>query len=119
MSHTNCFTAVVVATMILAGCGHRSVKSVPSAFADSHVENVDSHTIEGVPFAEATANVSDELQFSVLSAEQTNLDFTIRWDKSAEFDRVFYSQNTGGGVCLGVLLIVVYLNVAVCSESRT
>ena len=39
--------------------------------------------------------------FSRLGADRTGLDFQIVWDKPAEFDRVFYSQNSGGGVTLG------------------
>ena len=39
--------------------------------------------------------------FERLTPEQTGVDFQISWDKSAKYDRVFYSQNTGGGVCIG------------------
>ena len=45
--------------------------------------------------------VATETLFTQLGAEHTQLDFTIRWDKPAIYDRIFYSQNTGGGVCLG------------------
>ncbi|MEZ6116098.1 MAG: VCBS repeat-containing protein [Pirellulaceae bacterium] len=37
----------------------------------------------------------------LLSAERTGIDFQSVWDKPAEFDRIFYSQNTGGGVTVG------------------
>ena len=39
--------------------------------------------------------------FSRLDAEQTGIDFVIQWDKPAEYDRLFYSQNSGGGVTIG------------------
>ena len=53
-----------------------------------------------------TTSTTDEIRptgtlFSTLTAEHTKLDFKIEWDKPAGYDRVFYSQNTGGGVCLG------------------
>ncbi len=40
-------------------------------------------------------------QFDRLGPESTGIDFQIRWDKPARFDRIFYSQNTGGGVTVG------------------
>jgi len=39
--------------------------------------------------------------FTQLTADETGIDFVIQWDKPAIYDRVFYSQNTGGGVCVG------------------
>jgi hypothetical protein len=44
---------------------------------------------------------SDGKMFTTLTPEHTGIDFIIRWDKPAEFDRLFYSQNTGGGVSIG------------------
>lgn len=45
--------------------------------------------------------VANNNSFTQLSPEYTGIDFVIEWDKPAEFDRVFYSQNTGGGACVG------------------
>ena len=45
-------------------------------------------------------NVDGKL-FTSLSAEQTGIGFQITWDKPAAYDRIFYSQNTGGGVSVG------------------
>jgi hypothetical protein len=39
--------------------------------------------------------------FERLAPRDTGIDFTITWDKPPEHDRIFYGQNTGGGVAIG------------------
>jgi len=60
--------------------------------------------VESKPLAERSdggQSSDDGKLFERVSAEQTGIDFVIKWDKPAKFDRIFYSQNTGGGVTLG------------------
>jgi hypothetical protein len=76
------------ALVVAIGCG-RSDAPLPS--------RVPSGTIPR--FARRSSD--DGKMFSTLTPEQTGIDFIIRWDKPAELDRLFYSQNTGGGVSIG------------------
>ncbi len=39
--------------------------------------------------------------FERLSADHTGITHQVTWDKPAKYDRVFYSQNTGGGAAAG------------------
>ncbi len=57
--------------------------------------------IESQPLARASSSHNVSTMFELLPTQQTGVDFTVTWDKPAKYDRVFYSQNTGGGVCIG------------------
>ncbi|MCA9168781.1 MAG: VCBS repeat-containing protein [Planctomycetales bacterium] len=44
---------------------------------------------------------TDGKLFTPLAPDESGIDFQITWDKPASYDRIFYSQNTGGGVTVG------------------
>ena len=56
-------------------------------------------TIKAQPLGKPIAK--EGTLFEQLSVKKTGIDFQITWDKPAKFDRVFYAQNTGGGVAVG------------------
>ncbi len=56
---------------------------------------------EPAPEGFTTQPNSDANSFTQLSPEHSGINFVIEWDKPAKYDRIFYSQNTGGGVCVG------------------
>ena len=56
---------------------------------------------EPAPEGFTTQPNSDANSFTQLSPEHSGIDILIEWDKPAKYDRIFYSQNTGGGVCVG------------------
>ncbi len=80
----------MLAIILLAGCGSRSSQDEPLAASAQQ------------PVAERQpAPDGSKKLFSPLSVEETGVDFITKWEKPAAYDRVFYSQNTGGGVTVG------------------
>jgi hypothetical protein len=66
----------------------------------------DSTLIKSTPDhqSQTTSNATSgpsRTRFQRLAPDETGIDFQIIWEKPAAFDRIFYSQNTGGGVCIG------------------
>jgi enediyne biosynthesis protein E4 len=89
MERRNVIAALSLGLFLLSGCsrGPQSASAPTRATA-------------AVPRFPRQAS-SDGKLFSRLSAQETGIDFVIQWDKPPEFDRLFYSQNSGGGVTIG------------------
>lgn len=75
--------------LCLAGCGRGAGERLP-----------DANSVNPMAARQPAPDGSTKL-FSPLSVEETGVDFITQWDKPAAYDRVFYSQNTGGGVTIG------------------
>jgi hypothetical protein len=52
---------------------------------------------QGTRVMQRDASGADKM-FTPLTPEETGVHFVTRWDKPASYDRIFYSQNVGGGV---------------------
>ena len=102
--------AILVASAILlmfpgAGCrretgsvNHGEAESAQDALTSSGQD--DSNPVVYRPFSKQSGDTGEKL-FRRLGPDETGIDFTIEWDKPAKYDRIFYSQNTGGGVTIG------------------
>ena len=88
-------TALALTTAVLivsvSGCG--GCQRVPDWWTQEG-------SIDSQPLAERPQREDGPL-FEKIDAAHTGIDFTITWDKPAKYDRLFYGQNTGGGVCIG------------------
>ena len=88
LSFRKFWLGVLLLIGVLIGC-RRSIK-------DDHLELP-------VEMTELQPRVRSDFPtlFQRLTPNESGIDFQIVWDKPAKFDRIFYSQNTGGGVCIG------------------
>lgn len=91
---------LILAFCLCIGCGRAKRSNTPVAGAEirdtEESASEQFHTLSATNGSKPTGPL-----FSTLTADHTRLNFTIEWDKPAAYDRVFYSQNTGGGVCVG------------------
>ena len=77
------------------GVASKDVAKVPA-------ENTatDQGVVVARPYSKSTVAPAEKM-FTRLGPAETGINFTIEWDKPAKYDRIFYSQNTGGGVTIG------------------